>query len=307
MAINKVFRTALKALSYPDLDFKKNYLLARKFEESVYKKYDGNDVYKSDFFFDYDDRKIRVRCYRADNAIRENILIFIHGGGWVLGSVDTYDSTCAELSKATSCTVLSIDYSLSPEVKFPVALEECYSVVKQVISMSEMFFAEKAQVSLIGDSAGGNLVAALGLMARDRGEFVIERQILIYPVTYYTHNPNLSPFESVRTNGEDYLLTSKRMCDYIDMYVNCDENFKNPLFAPLLAKDFSNLPATLLITAEYDPLRDEGESFGIKLKDAGNYVEMYRISDTLHGFFHLPSKFSYVQTAYEYIRKFLNK
>lgn len=307
MAINKVFQAALKALSYPDLDFKKNYGMARKFEGTIYKEYAGDDVEKQDHFFDFEERKIRVRSYRAKSAEEKRILIFIHGGGWVLGSVDTYDDTCAELSKATNSTVLSIDYSLSPEVKFPVALEECYKLIKDIFLMNEVLYREKAEITLIGDSAGGNLVAALSMMFRDRGEFSVAKQILIYPVTYYTHNPALSPFDSVRSNGENYLLTAKRLCDYTEMYVNQEENLENPYLAPLLAKDFSNLPDTLLITAEYDPLRDEGESFGVKLKDAGNYVEMYRVEDTLHGFFHLPPKFSYVQTVYQYINHFLNR
>jgi len=307
MAINKVFQAALKALSYPDLDFKKNYLLARKFEETIYKAYDGKDVKKRDFFVDYEERKIRVRSYRANTAEERKILIFLHGGGWVLGTMDTYDFTCAELSKATGCTVFSIDYSLAPEAKFPIALEECYAVVKKIFFMADMLFVEPAEITLIGDSAGGNLVAALGIMARDRGEFAVERQILIYPVTYYTHNTSVSPFESIRTNGEDYLLTSKRMCDYMELYVKQGENLENSYLAPLLAKDFSNLPDTLLITAEYDLLRDEGEALARKLQDAGSYVEMYCMEDALHGFFHLPTKFSYVQRTYQYIRNFLNR
>ena len=148
--------------------------------------------------------------------------------------------------------------------------------------------------------------AAVSLMARDRGEFSVKKQILLYPAVYNDHTEN-SPFESVRTNGTGYLLTSKKICEYLDMYAADPLDKYNPYFAPYLAKDLSNQPDTLIITAEFDPLRDEGEAYGEKLLEFGNYAEAHRIPDALHGFFSLPYKYSHVKKAYELINKFLNR
>lgn len=117
------------------------------------------------------------------------------------------------------------------------------------------------QITLIGDSAGGNLAAVVSLMARDRGEFLPRQQILLYPATNNDHTEN-SPFDSVRTNGKGYLLTSKRMVDYMALYRSSDEDLQNPYYAPILCSDLSDQPRTLIITAEFDPLRDEGEAYG---------------------------------------------
>ena len=160
--------------------------------------------------------------------------------------------------------------------------------------------------SLIGDSAGGNLAAAVSLMARDRGEFLPQKQILLYPSTYNDHTEH-SPYESIRTNGKDYFLTSKRIRDYMELYISKPEDFYNPYFAPLLSKDLSNQPNTLIITAEYDPLRDEGEDYGERLKEFGNRVKNIRMKDSLHGFITLPPVFQQVRTAYEQIADFLKK
>ena len=141
-------------------------------------------------------------------------------------------------------------------------------------------------------------------MARDRGEFFPKRQILLYPATNNDHTEN-SPFESVRTNGKGYLLTSKRMVDYMALYRSSDEDLQNPYYAPIISKDLSHQPKTLIITAEFDPLRDEGEAYGRKLSEAGNIVEIHRIHDALHGFMSLNPSFKHVKKAYRYINNFL--
>ena len=143
-------------------------------------------------------------------------------------------------------------------------------------------------------------------MARDRGEFLPRRQILIYPATYNDHTEH-SFFDSVRENGTDYLLTSKRVCDYMDLYKSSDEDLHNPYFAPLLAKSLADQPDTLVITAEYDPLRDEGEEYARKLRKFGNQVQLHRVADGLHGFFSLPPSFPQVKECYEIINRFLSE
>ena len=144
-------------------------------------------------------------------------------------------------------------------------------------------------------------------MARDRGEFDVQKQILLYPAVYNDHSAR-SPYRSVVENGTDYLLTSKRVCDFMDLYESSPADRKNPYFAPILAKDFHRLPDTLVITAEYDPLRDEGEDFARRLAEAGDsYVELHRMKDALHGFFRLPERYPHVKRTYRAIRHFLHR
>ena len=149
------------------------------------------------------------------------------------------------------------------------------------------------------------MAAAVSLRARDTGDFHVRRQILIYPATYSDHGPD-SPFPSVAENGSDYLLTARRICEYIDLYKRDDSDLRNPYFAPLLARDFTNQPDTLLITAEFDPLRDEGEAYAEKLREAGNCVVLYRMRDALHGFMSLGPRYVHVRRAHELINSFLD-
>ena len=133
-----------------------------------------------------------------------------------------------------------------------------------------------------------------------------KRQILLYPAVNNNHTPEGSQFDSIRENGTDYLLTSKRVCEYMELYRSSEEDLQSPYFAPLLG-ELSHQPDTLIITAEYDPLRDEGEEYGRRLKAAGNRVEIHRIPDALHGFFSLPPNFSQVKSCYEIISRFLRE
>ena len=132
------------------------------------------------------------------------------------------------------------------------------------------------------------------------------RQILIYPATYNDYTEN-SPFVSVKENGSDYLLTAGKMQDYIDLYARNEEDKKNPYFAPYIAEDLTNQPDTLILTCEFDPLRDEGEAYGERLKEAGNHVEIHRIKDALHGYFALGIKQLHVQESFTYINEFLKE
>lgn len=306
MAISPTVRAALQALSYPDVNIKKNYRLHRSLTKIAHYPY-LRPLYR---MWDHKVRcgghDVPVRIFRPDGEGPLPVLLFFHGGGWVTGSIDSYSKVCMNMARLTGHMVVSVDYRLAPEHKFPAAPEDCYSVAREIFAGAALPGADARRVTLIGDSAGGNLAAAVSLMARDRGEFLPQRQILLYPATYNDHT-DASPYDSVRRNGTGYLLTSKRICDYMELYMSGPDDLKNPYFAPLLAKDFSNQPRTLLITAQYDPLRDEGEAYGRKLLDAGNHVEMRRITDGLHGFFSLPPVFPQVRDCYEYINKFLSE
>lgn len=250
------------------------------------------------------DYSVPVRIFAPEVAYPHDALIFFHGGGWVTGTIDSYTHVCHNMAKITGRVVISVDYRLAPEFRFPAAPEDCYAVAREIALHPDLLPFFSGKYALIGDSAGANLAAAVSLMARDRCEFAPPEQILIYPATYFDHTQS-SPFDSVRENGTDYLLTSKRIHEYISLYKSCDEDLHNPYFAPLVADDLSRQPRTLIITAEFDPLRDEGEMYGQALVGAGNDVSVVRIADALHGFFSLPPHFAQVSLAYAHINRFL--
>ena len=314
MAINPVMHAALKALSYPDLDIKRNYKLVRMATNATHVHLLG-PLYKTwDHRVVCGDHAVPVRIYVPNQDVSERyldeshpVLLFFHGGGWVTGNIDSYNKLCTNLSMATDHIVVSVDYRLAPEHRFPAGLEDCYAVAKEIYLRTWLLNATPGEVTMIGDSAGGNLAAAVALLARDRGEFKPPRQILLYPATGNDHHPETSPFDSVRENGTDYLLTSKRICDYMDLYQSSPDDRQNPYFAPMMADDLTGQPDTLIVTCEFDPLRDEGEAYGERLRAAGIPTEVHRIADALHGFFSLPPSFPQVQECYQIINRFLRE
>lgn len=232
------------------------------------------------------------------------VIVYIHGGGFVTESVESYNRVCWNLAKHTGHVVVSIDYPLAPEHRFPRQIEDCYAVARAVLTDRSILNVEPEQITLMGDSAGGNITAAVSLMARDRGEFTVARQILIYPCLNNNYEEN-NGFPSVMENGQDYLLTRQNMADYLEYYQSSEEDKSNPYFAPLLEENLKDLPDTLIITGKFDPLRDEGETFARKLKEAGNKVEHHRIEEGIHGFFLLEPFYTPVRETYGYINEFL--
>ena len=307
MTINSLMKAVLKALSYSELNIKKNYKIKRQLEQLKAASVPGALPYKTwDHLVPRDGYNVPVRIFTVPGSRPCSILLFFHGGGWVTGNIDSYNKVCAYMSRNTRHLVVSVDYRLAPEHPFPVGLEDCYAAAREVYKEQRLLDCSREGITLIGDSAGANLAAAVSLMARDRGEFLPERQILIYPATAGYHDEK-SPFPSIRENGTDYLLTAKRISDYMDLYAARPEDRRSPYFAPLLARDFSRQPRTLIITAEYDPLRDEGEAYGEMLARSGVETEIRRIPDALHGFFSLPPSFAPVKMTYEYINRFLKR
>ncbi len=305
MAINKAMRAALAALSYPEIDIKKTYLMQRDLQKLSAWRLRKPQLYRVwEHAVLREGHKIPVRIFTPSEEAAYPVLLFFHGGGWVTGNIDSYDSVCADMASLTGRTVVSVDYRLAPEHRFPAGLEDCYAVARDLFLHNELLGTRPEEIALIGDSAGGNLAAAVSLMARDRGEFLPTRQILIYPAAGNDHTES-SPFPSIRENGTGYLLTAKRVQDYLALYRASDEDLKNPYFAPLLAEDLSRQPDTLIVTAEYCPLRDEGEAYGERLRAAGNRVEIVRMPDALHGYFSLPARFELVKKTYEAINAFL--
>lgn len=306
MAINKAVTAALKALSYVEIDVKKNYKIERQLENlSIFNILKQKDGRTHDFFLGSNEHIIHARMSMPQAEYTPlPLIIYFHGGGWVKGNIDTYNRLCSNMARLTNHNVISIDYRLAPEFKFPAALTDCYNSVKMIYSYAQEFGITQDMITLAGDSAGGNLAAAASLILRDNDEYIPKKQMLIYPATYNNHSET-SPFASIRDNGTDYLLTSKRLCDYMELYMSKPEDLNNPYFAPLICKDLSNQPDTLIITAEYDPLRDEGEAYGSLLEASGNKVEIKRIPDALHGYFSLPPFYSQVRETYKFINNFL--
>lgn len=305
MAIKRFSRAVIKAISKTEFDIKKTYQIERSIKNfkvpflmHIYKRWNYK-VYTGN-------REILTRVFNPKSGKPENTIIFFHGGGWVTENIDSYNNVCKHLSKHTNCIVIFVEYRLAPEHPFPQGLEDCYAVAKLAHDKQKEENLLPGKIILMGDSAGGNLAAAVSLRARDRGEFKVDTQILLYPATYWDHSM-ISPFDSIRENGTGYILTAKRVCDYMTLYKRNDKDLMNPYFAPLMAGDFSNQPKTLLITAEFDPLRDEGEEYGKRLSEAGNEVEMYRMKDALHGFISLGQHNVFVKKTYGLINTFLNE
>lgn len=303
MGFGRLTKIALKALSTNAYDLKKNYKLHRKviiashpYIKPLYNLLDRKIM--------YGEREIPVRIFKPKEAKEFKVLLFFHGGGWVTGNIDSYSKVCVNMANKTGQIVVSVDYRLAPEHPFPAGLEDCYYVAKEIFIDHTLFNCKPEEITLIGDSAGGNLAAVVSLMARDKGDFTPSRQILIYPATYYDHSER-SPFPSVKENGSDYVLTSKRIQDYMDLYVKDKKDKKNPYVAPLLAIDLNNQPKTLIISAEFDPLRDEGEAYGMRLKEFGNNVTIERMNNAIHGFLSLPKRSNNVENCYKIINQFL--
>jgi acetyl esterase len=224
--------------------------------------------------------EIKVRIYTPEGNGPFPIFVYYHGGGFVIGDLDTVDTPLRALTNASGCIVVSVDYRLSPEQQFPVPAEDAYAATKWVAETAASFNGDPSRIAVGGDSAGGNLAAVVSLMAKEHGGPAIAYQALIYPCT----NCALET-ESHQVNGEGYLLTRDSMEWFYGHYLRNEEDKLNPYASPLLAEDLSGLPPALVITAEYDPLRDEGEAYAARLKEAGVSVEMTRYDGMIHGFF----------------------
>jgi len=313
MAINRYIKTALKTISNIDIDVKKDYELIRRLERVVKRPPVRFINQMADYEIKTDDHNIPIRIYSPalniveslENVKKYPVIVFFHGGGWTTGDLDSYERLCLRLARQTGHIVVSVGYRLAPENPFPAALRDCHRAIRSVARWHRVSGSDN-KITIMGDSAGGNLAAAVSLYMRDRGEVCADRQILIYPALYNDHT-SASPFASVAENGAEYVLTAKNICDYMDLYCPVEEDRQSPYCAPLLADDLSGQPDTLIITAQYDPLRDEGEEYGRRLRAAGNNAGVYRIDDTLHGFFSLPASFGAVKKSFEIINQFLKE
>jgi acetyl esterase len=223
--------------------------------------------------------EIPVRIYAPSTDDTLPVLVFFHGGGWVLGSIDTHDMLCRALANRAGCMVVSVDYRLAPEARFPAAAEDCYAATVWIAEHAGELGGDGSRLAVGGDSAGGNLVASVALMARERGGPPLLFQWLIYPVA-------APDFEtaSYRSCAEGYGLSRADMIWFWDHYVPDAADRSNPYAAPLVAEDLSGLPPALVIVAEYDPLHDEGEALAARLREAGVPTTLTRYEGQIHGF-----------------------
>jgi acetyl esterase len=223
---------------------------------------------------------IPVRIYVPFGKGPFPVLIYFHGGGWVIGDLESSDGLCRILTNAAGCIVVSVDYRLAPEHPFPAAADDAYHATLWAATNASSFGGDPSRIALCGDSAGGNLAAVVAQMARDRGKPAICFQLLIYPVTDAACDT-----PSYSENAEGYFLTRDAMQWFWNHYVQRDADRNHPYASPLRASNLAGLPAALVITAEFDPLRDEGERYAERMRAAGIPVQLIRYDGMIHGFF----------------------
>jgi len=233
---------------------------------------------------DLDADGVPVRVYRpsADDGLP--VVVFLHGGGWTIGSVDVYDPFARAIANRALATVVSVEYRLAPEHPFPAALDDCWHALRWVATHAEQFEADPSRVAIAGDSAGGNLAAVCALLARDAGAPALALQALIYPVT----DTDLTTTSYVE-NGKGYFLEASTMRWFVDCYTRNGADATDWRIAPLRAPDLAGVAPALVITAEYDPLRDEGEAYARRLAAAGVPTELRRFDGMIHAFAALPA------------------
>ena len=206
-------------------------------------------------------------------------LVYYNGGGHTIGDLDTHDVLCRELCNRSGHAVFSVDYRLGPEHKFPAAVDDSFAALRWIASHATQLAIDPAKIAVGGDSAGANLAAVTALMARDQGGPLLTCQLLIYPVTDFRFQT-----ESQTTNGQGYLLTREVIDYFAECYLGSAAERLDWRASPALAADLSRLPAALVLTAGYDPLRDEGEEYANRLRAAGNSVKHVAYPGQIHGF-----------------------
>ena len=322
--INRLARAVMRLFAAPRINMREDYERVRRLQRHVAQlPLPGPRVPFREVTVDSAGHPIHCRVFEPLERRRDDVLLFFHGGGWVTGDIASYTPACATMAELTGCTVVSVDYRLAPEHPFPAGLEDCLHITRLLLAEPQRVGASSPdRIVLVGDSAGGNLAAVVSQQLSDEARRAAEadlsahasptanptvgRQILLYPVTHWDHDPATSPFESVRTHGRDYRLTTLEVEDYFCLYVPDRDDRRDPRVAPLLADDLSDQPRTLVISAELDLLCDEGEAYGRALGQAGNDVRIERVPGALHGFITLPRFSKSLRHAYAVIDEFLD-
>ncbi len=288
--MNPIVRLGLKIASLPIFDVTKSYQMIRRAQETFTQEPEQMDQGDYVLFDEYlacgdGTSNVPVRIFVPKGALNNGIIIFIHGGGYVTGNVDTYTEPCARLATETGRIVCSVDYSLAPEHPFPRGLDDCVCVAGE---LSDYFSVKNDPrlhpITIMGDSAGGNLSTVTCRILKETMDYSPDLQILLYPAVGNDYSEH-SPFPSVMEKGEDFGLTRRNMHEYYELYLDDPALLQDPRVSPLLVEDKSILPPAMIVTCEHDLLRDEGEYYAKQLAEAGVPVEVHRIADVPHGFF----------------------
>lgn len=248
---------------------------------------------------------VPVRIYTPAEADSHGILVYFHGGAFFSGSLDTHDAVARSLAKETGFKVVSVDYRLAPEAAYPAALQDCYGVVKWVAEQGESIGWDGKSLAIAGDSSGGNFVAAVSAMALDDGFDRITHQVLFYPSVDLDFD--VERYASLRENARGFGLETIGLKPWNSFYLDSGANPADPLVSPIKRAELAGLPAALIITGEYDPLRDEGELYGQRLKQAGVDTTMSRYAGAGHGFVQHFSWIPEYYRAFEETAAFLNR
>ncbi len=227
---------------------------------------------------------VRIRIYTPEGADGSlPVFLFIHGGGFVIGSIESRDPQCRIICRDVGCVVISVDYRLAPEHPYPAAPDDCWAALLWTVENEAELGINASRIAVGGESAGGNLAAGLALRARENGGPALVAQILVYPVTDMFFEQDLPSFALAY---EDYFLTREQMRWYWDCYLPGTTTTTDPLISPCMEQDLSNLPFTQIVTAEFDPLRDDGKRYGERLAAAGVDVEYACMPGMIHGYWH---------------------
>jgi len=246
--------------------------------------------------------EIPVRVYRPTDDRALPVLVWFHGGGWTIGSLETHDNTCRSLANAVGCAVVSVDYRLAPEHKFPAAADDAFAATQWVAQHAAELGGDPKRIAVGGDSAGGNLAAVVSLLARDAAGPALAFELLVYPVTDHEFE---SP--SMHENATGYFLELESMRWFYNQYLRDQRDGADWRFSPARASDLSGLPPAFVLTAEFDPLRDQGEAYARRLEAAGVPVEARRYDGVFHGFFGMRDLMDPAQQAFDDVTKALRQ
>jgi acetyl esterase/lipase len=238
--------------------------------------------------------QVTVRIYRPPVDGPRPAVAYFHGGGWVVGRLVDYDAVLDDLAIRTGCLVASVDYRMAPEWKFPTAVQDCYAATVWLVKNADALGVDVSRIAVAGDSSGGNLAAAVALMARDQGGPVVAFQVLVYPVAR-CHVDAASYVQGVDTPP----LTTKGMAWYTQQYLGSRDDADHPYASPVLSADLSGLPPALLITAGVDPLREDALELGRRLEAADVSVTTSHYSDMFHGFYSFRGMLAQGDQAFE--------
>ena len=249
--------------------------------------------------------EIKIRIYTPEEGEEFPLLMYFHGGAFFSGNLESHDEIVRPICKESGYKVIAVEYRLAPEHPFPIPLDDCYQVTKWAVEHGEELKWDGKNLALAGDSSGGNLAAAVSLMAREKQEFTVTKQVLYYPSLDLDFSEFRYP--SLIENRKGYFVESDTLAEHNSFYLKGKVDTDYPLVSPIREENLGNLPTALVITAEYDPMRDEGELFAEKLKNAGVRTETIRYEGVTHGFLGKFTHLAEYRDVYQRTGSFLKK